>query len=217
MSGGRSWLYWGLLLIVAGIALVSGALFGLTYRLALNVRQQEIAHALAEINDMRAIGPLIEAMSYEGAQAAVVRDTLIRLLYRVTPSNAGTISPPRRLALYSMLNESVMNDHAKAALCGAILTAMEQMGDRDALPYVQRLAQSSPWTPAQHAVCKRANECLMYWNASMAQARTGTTLLRASASPTDSPQILLRPADTNDADAHSQLLRPADNTNSPLA
>ena len=175
------------------------ALLALTWRLVLNPRQQQIATAMAGVDDVQALGPLIEAMTYEGAQVPAVRDTVTRLLYQVRPSSAGYIDRPRRTALYGLLTDTTLRDPAETELCLATLAAIEQMGDVDALPFIRSAAQRSAWTPAQRLVRDRAAECLRDWNTNLAQAQSGTSLLRATTAPTDSPDVLLRSAPVNSA------------------
>src|SRR5205823_4214565 len=65
----------------------------------------------------------------------------------------------------------------------ALLRALEQVGDRDALPHVRGLAESIPATMRQRQVVRAANDCLPYLEACAEQNRNSQILLRAITDP----------------------------------
>jgi hypothetical protein len=102
--------------------------------------QREAAQALAGIEDLRAVGPLAEALEYRspGSQPTiypVITGALRRLLPRMQASDAHLLTEPQRSCLYRALLKG------DAELVLAIVKALEQIGDGKALPYVEKLAE----------------------------------------------------------------------------
>ena len=99
-----------------------------------------------------------------------------------------------------------MNANRKGRLLCAILAALEQVGDKSALPAVSRLESMLAITAAQRSVRTAAKRCLPYLNANAENARSSQTLLRASSASEVSSDTLLRPS-SNQETPPEQLLR----------
>ena len=87
-----------------------------------------------------------------------------------------------------------------------VLRALEQAGDAEAIPAVERL-NSPVWG---RRIFQAANECLPFLQARADQHRLAQTLLRPSACSVETSDVLLRPAmGTTDGTPSEQLLRPS--------
>lgn len=99
-------------------------------------KQQAVVAAITQFDDVRAVGPLAEALDFPGEQIApIVQKTLIRLLPRLKASHSSLLNSTQRACLSRALQAG------NPALTLAILKAWEQVGDEDAIPEVQRLAE----------------------------------------------------------------------------
>ena len=108
------------------------------------------------------------------------------------------------------LNKALLNSTTTPDLVRAILTAWERAGDREAIPFVAKLAEGEAIAATNSYVREQAQECLLVLRERAAQKQNTGTLLRAS-SPAHSPYELLRAADStrSNPEADAQLLRPA--------
>jgi hypothetical protein len=86
-----------------------------------------------------------------------------------------------------------------------ILAALEQIGDKSAIPVVTQAARSAPSPRVREA----AEECLPFLLASAERQEAARTLLRAADSTAVSPDVLLRPAERAQSESPEQLLRAA--------
>jgi len=103
---------------------------------AASQKQQAVVAAITQFDDVRAVGPLAEALEFPGEHIApIVQKTLIRLLSRLKASDASLLKPAQR----ACLNRAIQGGNTELTL--AILKAWEQIGDADAIPEVQRLAE----------------------------------------------------------------------------
>jgi hypothetical protein len=167
-------------------------------------KQQTAALALSRFDDIRAIGPLAEALEFQERDIRpIARRALIRLLPRLQASDAPLLSPAHRAILNRALG------YGSAALILAILKAWEQVGDADAIPEVQNLAEGHGEGGQISEVVRAAKECLAVLRESVDRQQTSSQLLRpadANLTPTD---ILLRPATPHaSTESPEQLLRP---------
>ena len=188
------------------------------------------ASELSTIEDLRAIGPLVESLEIEEKSVRLqVEKALIRLLPRLQASDAGLLNAEQRAylnkALYGKNNELII----------AILRAYEQVGDETALPVVEALARKTsdnayseqtagPREASLNAllgpkastsyttnIAEAAQACLPALRLRVEQQRASQTLLRGSSAMEVAPDTLLRAAQAT-ADAQpEQLLRPAGN------
>lgn len=192
---------YGLYETIAGIqrydwiaALAAGLLTALAtqaHRLTLTPQQTRVAARLASVNDVQAVGLLVE-MSFwpDDRIKSMALSALTRLLPRMRSTDTHLLSTSQRALLYQSLRLSNARKHAE--FLEALLKALEQVGDTDALPFVKTLADSEPATLRQGSVIKAARECLPYLENCARQNRDSQILLRATAS--DARESLLRPA-----------------------
>ena len=160
------------------------------------------ARLLAEFDDIRAVGPLCEALSYGDEHTVkTIRGGLLQLLPRMKASDAGLLNADQKRSLYKTLgkNDEVWNV--------TTLRALEQIGDTAAVPFVLPLIRSK-----NAAIQQVAADCLPYLQDRETQERVRLNLLRA-ASAEDSPAVLLRPAQSAPEQNQTQLLRPSHQEN----
>ena len=163
---------------------------------------------LAHIDDTRFIGPLAEILTTEqtGKQRHVIA-AMCRLLPRVRASDTDLLNRQQRDCLHKLLTRNRLNSWtADKALQIAILKALEQIGDKEALPAVQRLAK---WS-SDNEVRQAANNCLRYLHVRAEEYKRGEHLLRPADARTSAPDVLLRPSTsmtTQQQTPPEQLLR----------
>lgn len=172
-----------------------------------------------KLDDVRAIGPLLDAGSLSGVPR--IRETawtaLIALLPRMKSSDAALLNSRHRLILRNLLFAA----YTPVDIAVAVLKAYEQIGDSRDLPVVERLAtgqsphQVPQWAQDKHhrawiqdsRVREAAAACLPLLQARLGQIKDPETLLRA-ASRTDLPDsTLLRAAQERSEVDPQQLLR----------
>ena len=171
--------------------------------------QRRAAQELAKFDDARVIGPLVEGLALDdpytrGIAAAGLR----RLLPRVRASDSGLIGKDHLQRLYRLLGQDDLN------LVVAILRGLEQVGDEEAIPYVQKLAHRPAMSDAERRVRAAANECLPALRERLGREGAGGLLLRAARSPESEVESLLRPAAQSAAAVSDSLLRPLHLTDS---
>jgi hypothetical protein len=169
--------------------------------------QVEATHLLANIQDMRAVGPLAEALefrdmvTYSGTfDTATI--ALIKLLPRLQAGDANLLNERQRTCLYRALHFCYYRDYAELHI--AILKALAQVGDSRSLPHIARLAHMPARTGPQERFRKAAQECLETLSARIEGQRAPHTLLRAAATTTED---LLHPAQPVPNGDPQQLLR----------
>ena len=96
----------------------------------------EAVKQIAVLDDIRAVGPLADALELDAKSIrTVARKALTRLLPRLQASDAHLLNADQRASLHRAL-KSKDEEFVIAAL-----KAYEQVGDEKALPYVERLAE----------------------------------------------------------------------------
>ena len=164
--------------------------------------QKRAAEALANYDDARVIGPLAEGLELDdnytrGVAAAALR----RLLPRVRASDAGLVSREHLQKLYRALSSDDLN------LVLAVLHGLEQIGDEEAIPHVEKLTTRPAFSQAERNVRAAANDCLPGLQARLGRQGVGATLLRAASSPVGDEEDLLRPAARSALSSGEPLLR----------
>jgi hypothetical protein len=163
------------------------------HRITLTANDTKTARELAGFEDVRVIGTLAEALEWPDAEMRhVAALALIQLLPKMRASDAGLLTASQRGCLYRLLKPE--NAEETEELLLAILTALEQVGDEKAVPYVQSLANHFPATVAQKRVTDAAIQCLPYLEERVQQNRFSQTLLRSSQAEEVGADVLLRPA-----------------------
>lgn len=195
-----------------GIAFVvwiaNWVLFVMRSRLPMTARQREIVDIFADIHDLRAICPLLDALSLQPENdPPMLRETLKRLLTQARASDAGLFTPRQRSILYRELITKSRHP-AQYGFILAILKALEQIGTTSAIPYVAELAQRAYPRPAPLEVREAAYRCAEYLRDHAGELTTRQTLLRASAPNQSRTETLLRPAQEPETSRPETLLRP---------
>jgi HEAT repeat protein len=179
-------------------------------------KAREAARRLSTLEDVAAIGGLVETLSF-GHDTRVdtpAREALIRLLTQLKASDAGLLKDGHLALLRSTLASSGIGsgdlftslshrqaDHARLQV--AILKAFEQVGDSQSLPVVTHLAKSA----GNLGVRKAAAECLPFLIARVEQQRASQTLLRAASASGTGADTLLRPVSAAYQQAPNEMLR----------
>jgi len=169
---------------------------------------QLAALAVSRLDDVRAIGPLAEALEFPDRDIRpIASKALVHLLPRLNADAAALLSPAQR----ACLNRALRGDQSKLIL--AILKAWERAGDSKAIPAVRRLAEGHGECGQIPEVVQAARECLPFLRQSLEQRQNDTQLLRPSdGNPTPS-DVLLRPAASHaSTDPPNELLRSGDDT-----
>jgi HEAT repeat protein len=210
--------------IALGMAIVFGVLFavliatGEVVRIGLNNilptiivlltasrLQKRAASELAKHDDIRAVGPLVEALEFRSRQVGPEAErALIRLLPRLRATDSGLLNEEQRRILCRALVRR-RNPH----LAVAILRAFEQVGGEDVLAAVERVANGDGRMAGEQRVREAAQACLPAVRQRAENARAARTLLRPAAAPDNPADILLRPAQGAGEADPDLLLRPA--------
>jgi hypothetical protein len=148
--------------------------------------------ALAERDDVRLIGPMVDAMAVQGGDIrAVATEQVARLLPRLQPADAPLLKDRQRRTL-----DSVLLERKDLILALAILNAYAQIGDAKSLPVVESLASGGGRLGRDRRVREAALDCLPQLRARAITERAAHTLLRPTSGPRETdPSVLLRPAE----------------------
>ncbi len=181
----------------------------------------EAAIELANSAGPRFVGPLIELLVAQTAgfgslDLNMIYTALIELLPRLQASDSHYLSEEQRSALNRMLTNRLGLSKSQAiSLRIAILKAYEQVGDTNALPVVQRLAEGAG-PGKDRSIREAAQQCLPYLQQRADQESASRQLLRAADATGTTPESLLRPATESSDTTPEQLLR-ADNPSAPTS
>ena len=182
------------------------------HRFSLSNKQTEAARKLAQTDDIRAVGPLAEALEWPDASIKFTAATgLIRLLPRLTASDGNLLNAAQRANLYGMLRMRYVHSHYP--LVEAILKALQQVGDEAAIPVVERLEKAHAYTTNQKRIKQLASDTLPLLATSARNQGASAMLLRASSAQDTPSDLLLRGAMANNEDAPQQLLRASSTQN----
>lgn len=142
-------------------------------------KRLETTRRLAEGDDVRAVGPLAEAL-FDGDKAVreIAERGLIRLLPRLKESDAHVLNEEQNRRLRRAL------DGSNEDLAIAVLRALEFVGDSNALWDVLKLRSRTRAERVRDA----AKECLPYLEARVPQ----DSLLRSSEAPSVPADALIR-------------------------
>jgi hypothetical protein len=187
-------------------------------------RRRNLTAVVAAYDDIRSIGPLIDALSMGDAQSREIAiDALIGLLPLLKASDSALLNGAQRAKLRFFLGVPVdktlhkdLNALFRPASNRAIefriaiLRALEQVGDIKALPIVQNLANGKPKTDGEGRIHEAAKACLPAIQMRCDEVRTSQTLMRPSDPGHVDDETLLRPLSGPPAANPEELLRPAD-------
>ncbi len=159
--------------------------------------------ALSRFEDVTLVGPLIDL--HRGESREAVTEMLTRLLPRLTASDAALLKESHRNHLYMELDlccGSLVLNIVSERFILAILKALEQVGDKRGLGFVEKVAKQGQTERIRNA----AQACLPFLQERVEDQQMRTNLLRASHAAT-APTELLRPADKSTDTEPQQLLR----------
>jgi hypothetical protein len=169
----------------------------------------KLTRTLAQYDDVRAVGPLVEALYLRDR---VVRSeaaaALTRLLPRLRREDASLLNSNQRLYLWLYLGRSrwsFLADDDELSL--AILQAYSQIGDGTELPTVRRLAQGKGSAGKDSRVREAAQRYLDEVKLREEQEKLPQILLRPSSGLETSPDTLLRPSEEGTETDPQHLLR----------
>jgi HEAT repeat protein len=165
-----------------------------------NMTAGEIASVLAQYDDLRAIGPLLEALNCPEPDVRVLSElALARLLPRLTAADAALLNEEQYLCLFRALYSRYTD------LVVGVIRAFREIGDERALLTVRQLAGRPPRSPRQQFIHRAARECLPALQERLERERAGNVLLRPASQPTETlprpvmtdpdhdPEVLVRP------------------------
>ncbi len=198
-----------------GLIPVLGVLFvGLARLCAITPVQVEAIKTLAALDDVRAVGPLLEALelrdfaTFTGVRA-VATQALLRLLPRLRPEDAPLLDNEQRACLYRLMRHHPSDDQTELII--ALLGAVAQVGDTQAVNPLERMTKDTQGGTPRQRVQFSAQAALTRLRQRL--GRTPSTLLRAAS---DGPASeLLHPANAAPPTEPTQLLRPSQNEQQP--
>ena len=194
-------------------------------------QERNAAKRIVEIDDVRAVGPIIDTLvliwAHKGGLRPALWQSLGRLLPRLTEDEARALGKERHFILANWVrawdvpaNRKLFAD-ADGRTLVAIMHTMAQIG-QSSFQYpptptvnVHLLPILNKWAEGQGSgqdpdVREAAIACREAIQEKMAFARTGAQLLRASAPTPAGSDILLRPAEGASQSDPTELLRPGD-------
>ena len=198
-------LAWGL------IPVLSLLFIGMARLCAATPVQVEAIRVLAALDDVRTVGPLLEALEWRDMTTftgvhAVATQALTRLLPRLRPEHADLLDDRQRACLYRLLRHHPSDDQTE--LIVALLGAVAQVGDAQAVSQLERMTRDSNGPPPRQKVRLSAQEALAELRRRL--DRAPSSLLRAAsdtaftdllhpiaAAPATDPQQLLRASQTD--------------------
>ena len=166
-----------------------------------------LSRTLAQCDDVRAVGPLIEALFLRNRNVtAEAAEALKRLLPRLQAEDADLLTEGQ--CAYLRLYLAFRGEDPDLVL--AIVKAYEQIGRNDDLLFVQKLAAGKGKAGKDRRVQEAAQAYLDYVRKQEELRQAPQVLLRASGSADVSTETLLRAAEGAPDAAPDQLLRPTD-------
>lgn len=175
-------------------------------------RLTDLCALLDRIDDVRAVGALIDAMGGGQDLSFAPVPLLIRLLPQLKPEDAGLLSGRNRTLLNNMLQTHYAESHPDFVL--AILKGMEQVGDSQTAERIRRLSETFATTPHLLRICVAARKSLIMLEARLEREGRQGVLLRPSRKP-DEAALLLQPARAEPQPAPEQLVRVMENREGP--
>ena len=195
------------------LAVFCGAGFGAMWWLLRGSRLK--AQNLNQYGGLKTAGALIEMLptAYTPPDKEALQTALIPLLLQLRPEDSSRLNRRQRAILnrrlHSLTEGSRLYEYAETFDL-AILQALEQVGDRSAVPVVEKLTRMDADTPAKIRVRHAAIDCLPLLQIRAGLVAEAKTLLRASAPEAAGHDTLLRAASGPTDKAPEQLLRPSD-------
>lgn len=203
------YLLFNMLSVLALLALVLGRMWS---------RNRGLRHTLmqwARMGGVYAVGPLVDMFQNTASpqDREMLRDALTTLLPQMKASDAALLTARQRGYLLKSLRVNAgiaFHAERRDRFCLAILKALEQIGDEQAVSVVETIAATRPRTRRQQRIKQAAIDCLPALRQNSGTARAAQTLLRASQPENTAPNTLLRPAAATPETAPNELLRAAE-------
>lgn len=160
---------------------------------------------LRHLSDVNCLSALLDLLYSRQDVPHDLRPPLRTMLNQVQASDGFRLNAGHRRKLYAMLGPDkafwmIRNDND---LKLAILRALEQIGDNEAIPHVERLRTQSQDAEVREA----AANCLLFLRQRAEQKSVSGTLLRPSDAENAAPETLLRASISRPEDASDRLLR----------
>ena len=142
-----------------------------------------------------------------------LQTALTPLLLQLRPEDSNRLNRRQRAilnrSLQSLADGSRLHEYTETFDL-AILQALKQVGDRSAVPVVEKLTRMDADTTAKIHIRRAAADWLPLLQIRAGLVAEGKTLLRASAPEAAGRDTLLRAASGSSDKAPEQLLRPSD-------
>ena len=161
------------------------------------------------VDDKRFVGHFVEmsTQSEDLKMSAQIRGAayraLDRLLPRLTREDGALVNDYHRKILRKFAS-------SEPGLAVPTLKAWEQIGGKEELPIVEKLAKGDIFSQDTPKIRNAAADCLPYLRVNVEAEKQRETLLRASSQSEENESILLRPAASTQDGVDYQLLRPAE-------
>jgi hypothetical protein len=190
----RAGMYGGMIGTIAG-TIGGGVLGGFSFLLAPTARLQAASRALGQLDDVRAIGPILETISSRMIDFHT-RYALVTALMQLLPSlqvgDRDLLTDRQLDSLYQCLRRSHLEKETDLVI--ACLDAIGKIGGSGALPHLERLVHIYGESENLDRVRQKAREIQEALTARIEQQRQGMSLLRPAESPDSPAETLLRPA-----------------------
>ncbi len=166
--------------------------------------QKDAANVLSRYDDIRIVGALAEALSYDDkGLTKTASDALIRLLPKLRASDHALLSSDQRRHLDKALAQGKNRE-----LAMAILDAYEQVGDRTSVSLLEKIAAGEVRAVRNQAIRERAAEVLPAVRSCAELVSAAQTLLRPTVNADE--DVLVRPAGGPTDYDDETLLRPVE-------
>ena len=155
-------------------------------------------------DDIRIVGPLLEALEYRSRQTRhLAIQKLILLLPQMQTEDLEGLDARQRACLRNAIGSKNVD------FVLGVLSAIERLEDAAAMPGVEKLAVGDGIAGQHQDVCKAALRCQIVLRARREREQAANMLLRPSAEETHS-ELLLRAAEETPTASGEQLLRAGD-------
>lgn len=173
-------------------------------------RQRNATALLAFVEDIRAVGPLIDGLTVaSGTARQSIINALMRTLPKLRSTEAGILEPRHLKYFYSTLrvhDNWEPGGERSVDIMLAVLAAVETVGDEKAIPVLRELTRIGDWGRERKLVSQAAARSLDALRHRLDDEREGRYLLRPAADPV-ARESLLRAAGASESGDSDRLLR----------
>lgn len=191
--------------VPAAFALIVGS--GICLWTLAEKREIRTIEALMACQDIRTLGGLLDAVNSSNRRVRrAIQDTLLGFLPRLTEEHSALLNTGHHEVLNALLYSN------SSALAMEALSALEQVGNGIALPYLTAMA-AGKGIPAtlrdrQGEVQQRSRQAVEKIRERIERQNRASLLLRASQAPNTPAEQLVRPAQGGPFTKAEELLRP---------